>query len=818
MNRKQSLSNLRINKKGVLVLMIASILMLSLGANVGATIVDLTPDYAMPGALIDILSWDIYAPGTGTNLSQIVFRYNGTNVNDLNYTQFYANDTLLSTVYLVGPVFFVPAYVIPANAMVTITMKFKVSDTATHGNFVDGYIENYVLTLPGAGGTDGPADPNGYTIIDNINPTLNKTLEGTTGNTPWWISEVNVTLTAGDAHSGVDTVEYNLNSGGWTPYTASFNISAEGNNTLAHRVNDTAGNMYTKPTQYIPIDTIAPTASSIVVSDDFIKEDDVPGTFNVTVTFSEAMNPLVFPSIDFDPVVNTTLVNETGAWSVGDMVYTFTYDIADANVTVYDVNVTVGGAEDVAGNPDPTTVPNLFDIDTLHKAGFPEYIDVWAEYSAPMSITLNANEVAWPMEGIPSEWNSPEEALVSDDEYAFLTKNTGSILDKDITLRLNFEAPPEDLDGYKITSVKLKVEQKIISDYYKYTDDTWEFGVGDKHQLLDWCWDTWIYRPGTVEENTMSIDITYEWWLIFPVHKLTWDDLNDIAVVIKPEHDKSQSGEWYIDNVWIEVNYIYEVEGPSITVPVDGEAKVFAEVTDWFNATVPDGTEIHFVTDIGTMFPVTDLTVDGMAMSTIRSTDVGNATVEASGSLNGICYVNFVATTLDIDLSPGWNLVSVPRELENSSIEAVFDGITSITKIYTYQNGNWSGSAYNGTWNELISGHPIEDIEDGIGYWVYTTEPTTVTLSLEPLGYVEVIPPDYDLSMGWTMIGYTTLQLEQEMPVPVYLTNLDGIWQSMYNYAPATGYDQAKPDYGFDNTELGRGYWIYLNDVGVLVP
>ena len=83
---------------------------------------------------------------------------------------------------------------------------------------------------------------------------------------------------------------------------------------------------------------------------------------------------------------------------------------------------------------------------------------------------------------------------------------------------------------------------------------------------------------------------------------------------------------------------------------------------------------------------------------------------------------------------------------------------------------------------------------------------------------MEVIPPDYDLSMGWTMIGYTTLQLEPEMPVPVYLTNLDGIWQSLYSYTPATGYDQAKPDYGFDNTELGKGYWIYLNDVGVLVP
>jgi hypothetical protein len=58
------------------------------------------------------------------------------------------------------------------------------------------------------------------------------------------------------------------------------------------------------------------------------------------------------------------------------------------------------------------------------------------------------------------------------------------------------------------------------------------------------------------------------------------------------------------------------------------------------------------------------------------------------------------------------------------------------------------------------------------------------------------------------------------MPVPVYLTNLDDVWQSLYSFTPATGYDQAKPDWkdSFEYTELGRGYWIYLNTVGVLVP
>jgi len=478
------------------------------------------------------------------------------------------------------------------------------------------------------------------------------------------------------------------------------------------------------------------------------------------------------------------------------------------------VNVTVGGAEDAAGNPDPLTGAELFDIDTLHHAGVPEYIDVWAEYSASMSITLNADHVDWPRDGQYSEWNSPENALISDDQNAFLTYADAAPYE--IGMVLFFEDPPEALDVYEITSVKLHIEQQLISDLWAVTEDRWLFEIGsESDEPIDY--EEEFERVGTMTENELSIDITEA---IDDSYDLDWEYIAEIAVAIYPEYSVTPMGEWYIDNVWIEVNYVYHDEGSSITVPVGGEANVYANVTDWFNDTVPDLTEINFETDLGTMYPLTDLTVDGIAMSTIISTDVGTATVNATGSLDGYCEVTFVAHTLDVELSPGWNLVSVPRALENSSIEAVFDGITSITKIYTYQDGNWAGSAYDGTWNELISGFPIEDIEDGIGYWVYATEPTTVTISLEPLGYVEVIPPDYDLSMGWTMIGYTTLQLEPEMPVPVYLTNLDGIWQSMYNYAPATGYDQAKPDHedGFDNIELGRGYWIYLNDAGVLVP
>jgi len=450
-------------------------------------------------------------------------------------------------------------------------------------------------------------------------------------------------------------------------------------------------------------------------------------------------------------------------------------------------------------------------IDITVVPAVPAYVDVEAEYSAPMSISLNADHVDWPRDGQYSEWNSPENALTSDDQNAFLTYADADPYE--IGMVLFFEDPPEALDVYEITSVKLHIEQQLISDLWAVTEDSWLFEIGSESDDPE-DYDEEFARVGTMMENELSIDITEA------IDDLDWEYIAEIAVAVYPEYTLTPMGEWYIDNVWIEVNYVYSAEGPSITVPVGGEAMITATVTDAFDNLVSE-TKVSFETDFGTLHPLTDLTEDGEATTTLSSTDVGTATVTATAGEVGNCDVTFVTHTLDIELSPGWNLISVPRELDDSTIETVFAGITTIEKVYTYHEGKWYAAYYDGVaWITPTSVDPIEDIDDGKGYWVYASEPKTVTISLKPMGYVDATPPDYALTGGWTMIGYTTLQLEPEMPVPVYLTNLDGVWQSLYRYTPApVGYEQAKPpDYGFKYTELGRGYWIYLNAPGTLVP
>ena len=146
---------------------------------------------------------------------------------------------------------------------------------------------------------------------------------------------------------------------------------------------DTAENvMDTDSTGTFKIDTINPVVTSITVSNNSINEADVSSNFNVIVTFSEEMDPIITPIISFDVNISTTLTNPSGAWSDGDKVYTITYIIVDADATVAGVDVIVNTAQDLAGNViTEKTVADLIDVDTLAPA--------------ITSVVSNAKEIGW---------------------------------------------------------------------------------------------------------------------------------------------------------------------------------------------------------------------------------------------------------------------------------------------------------------------------------------------------------------------------------------------------------------------------------------
>jgi len=124
-------------------------------------------------------------------------------------------------------------------------------------------VHTVTVTATDAAGNVG-SDSITYTV-DNTPPTTDKDLSGTAGSNDWYISDVVVTLTAGDPSpgSGVKEIHYVLDgveivvSGN----TAKFTVTTEGTNTLDHWAVDNAGNTEAKDSQTINIDKTPPSIS-----------------------------------------------------------------------------------------------------------------------------------------------------------------------------------------------------------------------------------------------------------------------------------------------------------------------------------------------------------------------------------------------------------------------------------------------------------------------------------------------------------------------------------------------------------------------------
>jgi len=95
---------------------------------------------------------------------------------------------------------------------------------------------------------------------DTSPPTTAISLSGTLGNNGWYVSDVQVALSAADEEggSGVAKTEYSFNGSDWTTYTDPFPVSAEGTTTVYYRSTDNAGNVEPTKTEAIKIDKTPP--------------------------------------------------------------------------------------------------------------------------------------------------------------------------------------------------------------------------------------------------------------------------------------------------------------------------------------------------------------------------------------------------------------------------------------------------------------------------------------------------------------------------------------------------------------------------------
>ena len=184
--------------------------------------------------------------------------------------------------------------------------------------------------------------------------------------------------TIGLLPSASGTLTFNAGLSGWTDsntYVAKYDVADVDVETANVDVTvsgakDVAGNTQVSSTSTaaFDIDTLNPTVTAITVSDTLITDADIPGTFTVTVDYSEVMDTGTPPTIGFLPSVSGTLTFNAGlsGWTDSNT-YVAKYDVADANVKTPAVDVTASGAKDVSGNTQvSSTSTAAFSIDTTN--------------------------------------------------------------------------------------------------------------------------------------------------------------------------------------------------------------------------------------------------------------------------------------------------------------------------------------------------------------------------------------------------------------------------------------------------------------------
>jgi|GEM_PF-2675642 len=127
---------------------------------------------------------------------------------------------------------------------------------------------------------------------DTTPPTTSIILSGTQGNSPWYVSPVEVTLSADDnGGSGVQATYYTVDGGSQQTYSGPFTISDDGVHTVTYWSVDNANNEETPNSETIKIDQTAPTIT--ITAPSSLPSDVFKGqVVTVTWTASDATSGL----------------------------------------------------------------------------------------------------------------------------------------------------------------------------------------------------------------------------------------------------------------------------------------------------------------------------------------------------------------------------------------------------------------------------------------------------------------------------------------------------------------------------------------------
>ena len=420
--------------------------------------------------------------------------------------------------------------------------------------------------------------------------------------------------------------------------------------------------------------------------------------------------------------------------------------------------------------------------DTWNPIGyFNEYDCEAISYSIQNSANINSDNITWNFTSNTENWFGEQNLTLAatdgiDDTIVNLTVR---ILPVNDAPTLETQTPDTTFDEDTTTQID-------FSSYFSDVDNT-----------------TLTY---TLSENTeISIDAVNE-NIVTLTSTANWNGEETITI-------HTSDGEYEeTDSFKITINPVNDA--PIIDTITDIEASERDKISLTPSATDIENDPMTYYTNNSNL--IWNTTTTSFEWTPIYNQS-GNYTVNVTvsdGTLNDSILTTIEVTDKyhrdDISLKQGWNLISYPYTLDNTSVADMMSEITSDYTIWAYNSSTEIWSDYDS--NKAPHLNNLTDIDNTDSFWinisvdenltVIGTRPESITINLNP---------------GWNLISYP---LDTQKPINTALSQIAGKYTILWKYDGSTGWDLYNPiDLSastMDNFIPESGYWINMTESATL--
>ena len=202
---------------------------------------------------------------------------------------------------------------------------------------------------------------------------------------------------------------------------------------------------------------------------------------------------------------------------------------------------------------------------------------------------------------------------------------------------------------------------------------------------------------------------------------------------------------------------------------------------------------------------------------TVEAEDAAGNEVEAKATFDVTARKAY-----SLPIEAGSNLVSLPANPADGDVNAVFGGESSISMVMTYDNasGLWQVASRDG--GGTFAGN-LTSIDARHAYWVVSDQSLDLKVLLPASGGLTVFPPAIEVYEGWNLVPVANVDQSKAGTVieaDDYFANIS--WSIAYGYDPVGGsfvkIIEGDDSEGSSDVETGKGYFVYADEKGVIIP